>query len=237
MKEIGSVRERVQDMNASLRSRDKTYIHATNIAYHFFLFSYNQKTSRMSEEKNEEIGLQDRKEETNNNTPVVANNPPSNGNMPKNKKAEEGKSSPKKDSYKSRIQRAMRTRPHLFLIFIISIMGFCYHFHLALNQYWDYKTTVSFSNEDPPDYKFQYPSATLCFQDVAPYYKLIESFPEYKEAVDKVVEEMKRRNDSLFWNKPETKNYIDIGGLKLEGKLLYLNFNNIDNLFLFSQIH
>lgn len=173
----------------------------------------------MSDDSTEDIGLQDQKVEDSNNTAAAAAAAPANNPAAsqKEKEAEAGKRPPKKDGYKSRCQRVIRTRPHLFLIFIISIMGFCYHFHLALNQYWDYKTTVSFSNEDPPDYKFQYPSATLCFQDVAPYYKLVETFPEYKEAVEKVRAEMKNRNDSLFWNKPETKNFINIGGLKLEG--------------------
>ena len=51
------------------------------------------------------------------------------------------KSSKKDDSYKSRCQRVIRTRPHLFIIFVVSVVGFGYHFNLALHQYWDYKTT------------------------------------------------------------------------------------------------
>lgn len=120
---------------------------------------------------------------------------------------------------KSRWQRIMRTRPHLFLIFVVSIVGFCYHFNIALNQYWEYKTTVSFSNEDPKDYKFQYPSATLCFQDVVPYFKLIKEYPEYEENVKRINEEMSKRNDTNFWTNPETKKFITLTGAKsMEGK-------------------
>lgn len=126
------------------------------------------------------------------------------------------------DTYWSRFKKAIRTKPHLFIIFFISIIGFCYHFNIALAQYWDYKTTVSYTNEDPKDYKYQYPSATLCFQDVIPYYKLKDKFPEYASSVERIEEEMKRRNDSNFWTKPDTIEFVNVTGVKkLKGKLLF----------------
>lgn len=124
-----------------------------------------------------------------------------------------------KGGYWSRLIRAIRTKPHLFIIFFISILGFCYHFNIALAQYWEYKTTVSYTNEDPKDYKYQYPSATICFQDVVPYFKLKEKFPEYKDSVDRINAEMERLNDSNYWTKPATAEFVKITGIdKLEGK-------------------
>lgn len=134
----------------------------------------------------------------------------------------------KDGALKRKWKRVLRTRPHLFIIFIISVIGFCYHFNIALNQYWDYKTTVSFSNEDPKDYKFHYPSATVCFQDVVPYFKLFEKFPEYEENVNRIYGEMKRRNNSNFWNNPATKKLINVTGVNLEGLLLLFFSRSID---------
>ncbi|KAH7644407.1 uncharacterized protein LOC124493320 [Dermatophagoides farinae] len=130
----------------------------------------------------------------------------------------------KDGALKRKWKRVLRTRPHLFIIFIISVIGFCYHFNIALNQYWDYKTTVSFSNEDPKDYKFHYPSATVCFQDVVPYFKLFEKFPEYEENVNRIYGEMKRRNNSNFWNNPATKKLINVTGVNLEALHLHKYF-------------
>lgn len=113
---------------------------------------------------------------------------------------------------KARCQRACMAKPHLFLIFILSVLGFCYHFNIALVQYWAYSTTVTVSNEDPADYKINYPAATLCFQDVVPYYLMTDRFPEYKENVERIRAEMVRRNDSNFWNDQESVNFVKIEG-------------------------
>ena len=81
---------------------------------------------------------------------------------------------------------------------------------------------MSFSNEDPKGYKFQYPSATLCFQDVVPYYKAIQKFPEYAENVEHIHTEMAKRNDSNFWTNSDSKRYINITGVNLEGKYIFV---------------
>ena len=132
--------------------------------------------------------------------------------------------SDEEDSYKSRCKRFIRTRPHLFIIFLVSVTGFCYHFNIALTQYWEYKTTVSISNEEPTDYKFRYPSATLCFQDVVPYYKVIKKYPEYAENVERINAEMARRNNSNFWTSADTMKLINITGVQLEGVHLHKYF-------------
>ena len=83
-------------------------------------------------------------------------------------------------------------------------MGFCYHFHLALKQYWEYKTTVSFAHEIPEDYQFQYPSLTVCFPDIVPHFHLSQLYPEYDEAVQQIKNESLQRNDPNFWTKEES---------------------------------
>lgn len=105
-------------------------------------------------------------------------------------------------------------QPHLLIIFIISVIGFAYHFNIALNQYLEYKTTVSFANEDPKDNKYQYPSATICFNDVVPYFQLIEEYPEYEWFVRNIQNEMIKRNDSAFWTNSQTKHLINITSIE-----------------------
>nr|XP_027202652.1 uncharacterized protein LOC113796554 [Dermatophagoides pteronyssinus] len=181
--------------------------------------------------KTEETSFHHHPDDNNNQKEI--NNDKLNGKLPEKSKSpppppssttdktnKDGSSS----SFKRKWKRFIRTRPHLFIIFIISVIGFCYHFNIALNQYWDYKTTVSFSNEDPKDYKFHYPSATVCFQDVVPYFKLFEKYPEYEENVERIYDEMKRRNNSNFWNNPGTKKLINITGVNLEALHLHKYF-------------
>jgi len=126
----------------------------------------------------------------------------------------------KKGTFKRRLRRVIRTRPHLFIIFVISIIGFCYHFNIALRQYWDYKTNVSFSHEDPKDYKFEYPGVTICFPDIIPYFKLAQKYPEYMDAVESMFNESKTRNDNNFWTKPESAKY---NRFRLRGKSVLSN--------------
>lgn len=131
--------------------------------------------------------------------------------------SKEAECSSKKQKFrdrKARCQKACMAKPHLFLIFILSVLGFCYHFNIALVQYWSYSTTVTVTNEEPKDYKVSYPAATLCFQDVIPYYRLVDRFPEYKENVERIKDEMVRRNDSNFWNDKESESFIKIQGQK-----------------------
>lgn len=157
------------------------------------------------------------KDESNNNAVDNADEKKSTKESAKKptKKADDKKEND--DGYKSRCHRLITTRPHIFLLFVVSVVGFCYHFNIALHQYWDYKTTVSVSNEDPKDYKFQYPSATMCFQDVVPYFKVLKQYPEYEENVERIKEEMTKRNDKNFWTNPETKKFTNISGVSLEG--------------------
>ena len=129
---------------------------------------------------------------------------------------------------KRRCSRACRTKPHLFLIFVISVAGFCYHFNLTLRQYWSYKTTSNTVNEEPADYKFPYPASTLCFQDVVPYYQITDRFPDYVENVERIRAEMIRRNDSNFWNDDQSASLVKLrppekpvaGNLRERGKKL-----------------
>ncbi|CAG2163910.1 unnamed protein product [Oppiella nova] len=125
--------------------------------------------------------------------------------------------------WRRRLRRVARVKPHLVLIFIISIVGFAYHFHLSLSQYWDYKTTVSFAYEIPDDYKFQYPGLTLCFPDIIPHFRMIEMFPEYEEAVEGIRNESVKRDDPNYWTKPESGS---ANKYKMRGKYLYKYFED-----------
>jgi hypothetical protein len=151
-----------------------------------------------------------------------------NGNLMNNNGVEEQQnaiqvkeSDSKKGTFKRRLRRVIKTRPHLFIIFVISIIGFCYHFNIALRQYWDYKTTVSFSSEEPKDYKFEYPGITLCFPDAIPFFKLTEKFADYLDAVESIRNESKNRNDVNFWTKPESAKF---NKFRLRGKYLHKFF-------------
>ena len=112
--------------------------------------------------------------------------------------------------WRRRVRRVCKTRPHLFIIFVISIVGFCYHFHLALKNYWDYKTTVSFAQELPENYAFQYPALTVCLPEVVPHFRLEELFPDYRVAVEEVRNESERRADPEFWLKEESAKFNKI---------------------------
>lgn len=130
----------------------------------------------------------------------------------------------KRGTFKKRLRRVIKTRPHLFVIFVISIIGFCYHFNIALRGYLEYKTTVSFSHEDPKDYKFEYPGVTVCLPDVIPYYKLIQQFPDYLEAVNGISNQSKTRNDPNFWTKAES---VKFNKYRLRGNYCAIFFNYV----------
>lgn len=157
--------------------------------------------------------------------------PPAAAERQTSKDAERSLKNQKFRDRKARCQRACMAKPHLFLIFILSVLGFCYHFNIALVQYWSYTTTVTVANEEPKDFKINYPAATLCFQDVIPYYLMTDRFPDYKENVERIRAEMVRRNDSNFWNDKESASFIKIKGQTPEGgKRLLIQYTVVNNL-------
>ncbi|XP_054160159.1 uncharacterized protein LOC128958341 isoform X1 [Oppia nitens] len=124
-------------------------------------------------------------------------------------------------SYRRGLRRVCRVKPHLVIIFLISLIGFCYHFYLAFNQFLEFKTNVSFGYESPKNGIFEYPSITLCFPDIIPHFHLQQLFPEYAEAVRNISEEQIRRKDANFWTTEESAKFNVFG---LKGKYLYKFF-------------
>ncbi|CAG2113085.1 unnamed protein product, partial [Medioppia subpectinata] len=80
---------------------------------------------------------------------------------------------------------------------------------------------VSFAHEIPAEYRFRYPSLTICMADVLPHFRLQELFPDYVEAVEAIKNASVQRNDPNFWTKPDSGS---VNKFKMRGKYLYKFF-------------
>jgi hypothetical protein len=63
----------------------------------------------------------------------------------------------------------LRKRYPLIIIIILGVMGFGWHLNESLTEYWAYNTKVTFTAEEPRDYKYEYPGVTICYKDLAPF--------------------------------------------------------------------
>jgi hypothetical protein len=103
------------------------------------------------------------------------------------------------DKLKKNYYQWLRMRYRLIIIIILGVMGFCWHLNESVTEYWAYNTKVTFTVEEPRDYKYEYPGVTICYKDLAHFWKLKERYPEFGKEVNRIEDEMKLRNDSNFF--------------------------------------